>query len=227
MAFEYLGHSIPETHEERLARGCALVVVDLQRDFVHPDGHCAKSMDVAHISSVVPANVRLVSLARQYGIPVIYTLVTQHPEGAYASPRWIADNLRYPNFEPVHCIEGTWGWELHDEITAASGDVMLRKYRRSAFVGTNLVALLHTLRVETLIVSGVAATGCVESTVRDAIEHDFFVVVPADCIGDATPELVQAACESFERMLLPGDLTDSSQLAASLAVRPQRSPTPR
>jgi len=228
MAFDYFGHSIPETHEERLARGCALIVVDLQRDFVHPDGHCAKSMDVAHIGSVVPANVRLISLARQYGIPVIYTLVTQHPEGAYASPRWIADNFRYPNFEPVHCIEGTWGWELHDEIIAASGDVMLRKYRRSAFVGTNLVDLLRTLRVETLIVSGVAATGCVESTVRDAIEHDFFVVVPADCIGDGTPELVRAACESFERMLLPGDLTDSSQLANSLRdVRLQRSPTPR
>ena len=76
--------------------------------------------------------------------------------------------------------------------------------------------------------SGVAATGCVESTVRDAIEHDFFVVVPADCIGDATPALVQTACESFERMLLPGDLTDSSRLAGSLRdVRLQRSPTPR
>ena len=39
MAFDYWGHSIPETHEERLALGTALVVVDLQRDFVHPDGH--------------------------------------------------------------------------------------------------------------------------------------------------------------------------------------------
>ena len=217
MAFDYWGHNIPETLEERLARGTALIVVDLQRDFVDPAGHCAKSMDVSYISSVVPANAQLISLARQHHIPVIFTLVTQHPKGAYASPRWIADNLRYPNFEPVHCIEGTWGWELHDEITTTPGDILLRKYRRSAFVGTNLVEVLHTLRVETLIVSGVAATGCVESTVRDAIEHDFFVVVPVDCIGDGAPELVQAACATFERMLLPGDLTDSSQLAATLA----------
>ena len=216
MAFEYWGHSIPETLEERLARGTALIVVDLQRDFVHPAGHCAKSMDVSCISSVIPANAQLISLARRHRIPVICTLVTQHLEGAYASPRWIADNLRYPNFEPVHCIEGTWGWELHDDVGTTSGDVLLRKYRRSAFVGTNLVELLHTLRVETLIVSGVAATGCVESTVRDAIEHDFFVVVPVDCIGDGTPELVQAACATFERMLLPGDLTDLSQLADTL-----------
>lgn len=216
MAFDYLGHTIPETHEERLARGTALVVVDLQRDFVHPDGHCAKSMDVSCISSVLPANAQLISLARRHRIPVIYTLVTQHLEGAYASPRWLADNLRYPNFEPVHCIEGTWGWELHDDIAATSGDILLRKYRRSGFVGTNLVELLHALCVNTLIVSGVAATGCVESTVRDAIEHDFFVVVPADCIGDGMPELVQAACAAFERMLLPGDLTDLSQLADTL-----------
>lgn len=225
MAREYWGHHIPETHEERLALGTALIVVDLQRDFVHPQGHCAKAMDVSYIGSVVPANARLISLARRHRIPVIFTLVTQHVEGAYASPRWIADNLRYPNFEPIQCIEGTWGWELHDEIAATSGDILLRKYRRSAFVGTNLVDLLHTLRVETLIVSGVAATGCVESTVRDAIEHDFFVVVPADCIGDGTPELVQAACATFERILLPGDLTDSAQLAATLERSSPDSPS--
>ena len=220
MAFEYLGHSIPETHEERLGRGIALVVVDLQRDFVDPAGHCAKSMDTAHISSVVPANAQLISLARRHRIPVIYTLVTQHPEGAYSSARWIADNLRYPNFEPVQCIEGTWGWELHDAVAPAPGDILLRKYRRSAFVGTNLVDVLRALHVETLIVSGVAATGCVESTVRDAIEHDYFVIVPTECIGDATPELVQSACATFERLLLPGDLTNLSALDAALtAVR--------
>jgi nicotinamidase-related amidase len=217
VAFEYWGHSIPETHEERLALGSALMVVDLQRDFVHPAGHCAKSMDTSCISSVVPANARLISLARLHNIPVIYTLVTQHPEGAYASPRWLADNFQYPNFEPVHCIDGTWGWELHDDVAPAAADILLRKYRRSAFVGTNLVEVLRALRVETLIVSGVAATGCVESTVRDAIEHDFFVVVPTDCIGDGTPDLVQAACDTFERILLAGDLTNLSQLAETLA----------
>ena len=174
-------------------------------------------MDVSHISSILPANAELISLARRYAIPVIYTLVTQHPEGAYASPRWIADNLRYPNFEPVHCIDGTWGWELHDDVAANAEDILLRKYRRSAFVGTNLADLLHTLRIATLIVSGVAATGCVESTVRDAIEHDFFVVVPSDCIGDATPELVQRASTAFEHMLLPGDLTDVRKLGDTLA----------
>jgi nicotinamidase-related amidase len=217
VAFEYLGHSIPETHDERLGLGTALVVVDLQRDFVDPAGHCARSMDISHISSVIPANAQLISLARRHRIPVVYTLVTQHPEGAYASPRWIADNLRYPNFEPVHCIENTWGWGLHDDVAPAGADILLRKYRRSAFVGTNLVEMLRALRVETLIVSGVAATGCVESTVRDAIERDFFVVVPTECIGDATPELVDAACDTFERILLPGDVTGLSQLAETLA----------
>jgi nicotinamidase-related amidase len=221
VAFDYWGHSIPETHEERLALGAALVVVDLQRDFVDPAGHCAKSMDISHIGSVVPANARLISLARQHRIPVIYTLVTQHREGAYASARWIADNLRYPNFEPVQCIEGTWGWELHDDVAPTNADILLRKYRRSAFVGTNLVDVLRALHVETLIVSGVAATGCVESTVRDAIEHDFFVIVPTECIGDATAELVQSACNTFERILLPGDLTSLSALAATLTATPR------
>ncbi len=105
---------------------------------------------------------------------------------------------------------------MHAAVQPSANDILLRKYRRSAFVGTNLVDLLRKMHVETLVVSGVAAHVCVESTVRDAIEHDFFVVVPADCIGDATPELVQRACDSFERMLLPGDLTDTAQLARTL-----------
>jgi nicotinamidase-related amidase len=218
MTFEYLGHSVPETTEERLALGAALVVVDLQRDFVHPEGHCAKSLGESQIGRVLSENARLIDLCRRYGVPVIYTLVTQHPEGRYASPRWIADNLRYPNFEPVHCIEGTWGWELDDTVAAQPEDILLRKYRRSAFVGTNLVEILRALRAETLIVSGVAASGCVESTVRDAIEHDYFVVVPRDCIGDSTPERVQAAVDTFEQILLPGDLTTTGQLAEMLAV---------
>jgi nicotinamidase-related amidase len=192
------------------------VVVDLQRDFVHPEGHCARSLDVTHIGSVLPANARLIGIARRHGIPVIYTLVTQHAHGAYASPVWLADNLRYPNFEPVQCIEDTWGWQIDDAVQPRADDIMLRKFRRSAFEGTNLTTLLRARDVHTLIVSGVAATGCVESTVRDAIEKDFFVVVPRECIGDATPELVEQACATFNRLLQPGDLTDCDELDREL-----------
>lgn len=216
MAFEYLGHRIPETPAERLGLGTALVVVDLQRDFVHPEGHCAKSMDVGHISSVLPAIADLLAIARRHRLPVVYTLVTQHPEGGYASPRWIADNLRYPGFEPVHCIEGTWGWGIHDDVAPQPEDILLRKYRRSAFVGTNLLDLLRVRGVNTLIVSGVAATGCVESTVRDAIEHDFFVTVARETVGDGIPQLVDRACETFEQLLLPGDLMTLDHLAGTL-----------
>ncbi|HEX7095017.1 MAG TPA: isochorismatase family cysteine hydrolase [Acidimicrobiales bacterium] len=217
MTFEYWGHSIPSTTEERLALGTALVMVDLQRDFVHPDGHCGKTLDISGFRAVMPANRRLVELARRHRIPIVYTMVTQHREGAYASARWIADNLRYPNFEPKHCIEGSWGWEIDDEVRPQPEDVQLRKYRRSAFEGTNLREILRAWHVETLIVSGVAATGCVDRTVRDAIEKDYFVVVPRDAIGDATSALVEAACETFERLLLPGDLTTIADLEKMLA----------
>jgi nicotinamidase-related amidase len=215
--FEYLGHRIPETLAERLQLGAALLVVDLQRDFVHPDGHCGRSLDITGMAAVLPANAALIAMARRGGIPIVYSLVTQHEHGAYASPLWIADNLRYPNFEPVQCIEGTWGWHIDDTVAPAPEDVLLRKYRRSAFEGTNLANLLHARGVGTLVVSGVAATGCVESTVRDAIEKDFFVVVAKDCIGDAAPELVSRACETFDRILQPGSLATTDEIEAALA----------
>jgi nicotinamidase-related amidase len=218
MAFDYLGHRIPETMRERLASGTALVVVDLQRDFVHPDGHCAKSMDVGNISRVLPANARLIGIARRHGIPVIYTLVTQHADGAYASPVWLADNLRYPDFVPLQCVEDTWGWQIDDRVRPEAGDVLLRKYRRSAFEGSQLTTLLRARRVQTLIVSGVAATGCVDRTVRDAIEKDFFVIVPRECIGDGTPALEEEACATFAQLLQPGDLTTCDELERVLGL---------
>jgi ureidoacrylate peracid hydrolase len=216
MAFDYLGHRIPETTAERLALGAALVVVDLQRDFVHPDGHCARTLDVTGMRAVLPANAALIAMARRHGIPVIYTLVTQHATGAYASPVWLADNLRYPGFEPSHCIEGTWGWHIDDAVAPHPDDIQLRKFRRSAFEGTNLSTLLAVRGVRTVVVSGVAATGCVDRTVRDAIEKDFFAIVASDCIGDATPELVAQACSTFERMVQPGDLATTDVIDAAL-----------
>jgi nicotinamidase-related amidase len=103
-------------------------------------------------------------------VPVVYTLVTQDPTGAYASPVWLADNLRVGGgFEPRHCMEGTWGWQIADEVAPEPGDVLVRKLRRSAFEGTALETLLRGRGVTTVVATGGLAPILVAGCVR--VEH--------------------------------------------------------
>jgi len=217
MARSYLGHVLPDRLDLKIEPArTALLVVDMQNDFVHDDGYCAKAFGTAMVAgfqSVVTPIARLAAAARTAGVAVLYCRVVQHPDGSLASPVWLADNLRH-GFEPLHCMRGTWGWEIVDELAPQPGDVVFEKLRRSAFVGTQLENLLRSRDIRSLVVTGVAGTGCVESTVRDAIERDYFTVVPADCVANNNAELT-AACEpAFRALLAPEDWTTSDQVVA-------------
>jgi len=212
MARTVLGHQVPETLAERLDTGpAALLVIDLQNDFLDPEGYWPSRLGTSGLGRVVPAVNGLTAAARTAGIPVCFTLVSQLPDGGLASPVWIADNLRN-GAEPLHCMRETWGWRLVDELVVEPGDLLLEKYRRTAFEGTNLLSLLRSRGVRVLVVAGVAASGCVEATVRDAIEKDFFVVVPADCVADGRPEQTEETVARFRRLVSPEAVTTSTEL---------------
>jgi ureidoacrylate peracid hydrolase len=217
MAREYLGHILRDRLDEKVPPPrTALLVVDMQNDFVHGDGLCARAFGpdlVSGFQSVVEPIARLAAAAREAGVAVIYTKVVQLPDGSLASPVWLADNLRY-GFEPLHCMKGTWGWEIHDALAPRPGDLVVEKTRRSAFQGTNLENLLRARGVESLVVTGVAASGCVLSTVRDAIERDYFTVVPRDCVADNNAELTRACVPQFESVLAPEDFPTLADVIA-------------
>src|SRR5690606_10379590 len=130
MARTYLGHVLPETLAEKVEpRSTALLVIDMQNDFVHDDGHCARSFGrdmVKGFQSIVPAMARLIATAREAGVPVVYVKVTQLPDGSLASPVWIAAAQRR-GYEPLHCMRDTWGWQIIDELTPQPGDVVVEK----------------------------------------------------------------------------------------------------
>jgi ureidoacrylate peracid hydrolase len=217
MAREYLGHILRDRLDEKIVPSrTALLVVDMQNDFVHDNGHCAKSFGLPMVSgfqSVVEPIAQLAGTARAAGVTVIYTKVVQLPDGSLASPLWLADNLRY-GFEPLQCMRGTWGWEILDQLAPQPGDLVVEKTRRSAFQGTNLENLLRARGIESLVATGVAGSGCVLSTVRDAIERDYFTVVPKDCIANNNAELTQACYPEFEALLAPEDFTTLAHVAA-------------
>jgi nicotinamidase-related amidase len=217
VAREYMGHVLRDQLDEKIQpSGTGLLIVDMQNDFVHDEGHCAKSFGLPMVSgfqSVIAPIAQLAAAARSAGVPVIYTKVVQLPDGSLASPLWLADNLRY-GYEPLQCMQGTWGWEILDELAPAPGDLIVEKTRRSSFQGTNLENLLRARGIESLVVTGVAGSGCVLSTVRDAIERDYFTIVVKDCIANNNAELTQACYPEFELLLAPEDFTTLADVTA-------------
>jgi nicotinamidase-related amidase len=82
-----------------------------------------------------------------------------------------------------YTLPGTPGHEFAPEFTPRSDEIVVRKYRSSGFWGTNLDMLLRSNGVKTVVFGGCTTEGCVESTARDAMFNDYYVVIAEDCVA--------------------------------------------
>jgi nicotinamidase-related amidase len=126
----------------------ALVIVDMQNDFVDPKG----KLFVPSAPDTIPAIKRLIDKARKSKVPVVYT------------QDWhMKDD---PEFKiwGEHAVAGTWGAEIVDEIKPREDDIVVKKLRYDAFYGTSLDHILRTMGVDTLVITGTVANICVLHT---------------------------------------------------------------
>lgn len=166
----------------------ALLVVDMQNDFCSPEGHFARNgKDVARLAPLPPTINRLVSAARERGVPVIYTRQTTLPGLASDTPAWLYFKTR-DGKTPDYTVAGSWGAEVIAELAPEPSDPVIEKHRPSAFHETGLDALLRDLRAESVVVAGCLTQGCVMATVMDASFHDYYAVVAEDCVGSTSEE---------------------------------------
>lgn len=184
------GVTLPETLPEILAPGrTALLVIDVQNDFAHPDGHFPRAgTDLTLIASRLPAMRRLIAGVRAAGAPVVHIHQSTLPDGASDSPAWLAFKTRSGR-RPDYTLPGSWGAAALDGFEPAPGEPVVVKFRPDGFLGTGLEGLLRDRGIERLIVCGLFTEGCVESTVRAGSYRDFFVVVAGDAVASAVPEL--------------------------------------
>ncbi len=160
----------------------AVVVIDMQRDFLDPGAPVSTPGGL----ELIPRINRLTARARTLGMPVIFT---QEMHRADRSDFGIE-----LEFEPPHCLEGTPGMELAKQLEVVAGDYrILNKRRYDAFLGTDLDTLLRSLRVESLLVAGVCTDICVTSTVQHARNLDFRCYVLRDCVAGTSTERHEAA----------------------------------
>ena len=149
----------------------ALVVVDMQNDFVEAGG----SLVVPDARATIPAIQSLLKLARETGMRVVFS---QDPHGE-GDPEW--------DIWPEHAREGSWGWKIVEELTPAAGDTVIRKARYDAFYGTHLDHLLRLWGTKTLVVCGTVANICVHYTAASAALRWYDVVIPVDAVSALDP----------------------------------------
>ncbi len=158
----------------------AVLVIDMQNGFVHPEGSVARNGEpMLEIERVVAETVQLVTEARAAGLPVVYTQHVFRPDYVDVPPRLRARGLFHEGEDTL--VAGGWDAAVADELKPLESDLVVEKNRYDAFLYTDLELVLRSLGVERLLVCGVATNVCVESTVRSAEQRDFGVTVASDC----------------------------------------------
>ena len=162
-----------EVHEDvRLdSARTALVVVDMQNDFVKEGG----SLLVPDAEGTIPTIRGLLDGARRSGARVVFTQDT-HTED---DPEW--------GIWPEHAREGTWGWEIVSELSPREDELVIRKVRYDAFYGTHLDHFLRLWGTDTLLLCGTVANICVHYTAASAALRWYDVVVPRDATSALDP----------------------------------------
>jgi nicotinamidase-related amidase len=177
----------------------ALVVVDMQNDFCHPDGWLASiGVDISPAREPIGPLQAVLPVLRSAGSPVVWLNWGNRPDRANLPPgvlhvydpdgrsNGIGKPVR-PGGSPT-LQAGSWSAAVVDELTPLPDDICVDKYRMSGFFDTPLDSVLCTLAVTTLLFAGVNADQCVLATLTDAACLGYDVVLLADCTATTSPQ---------------------------------------
>lgn len=162
----------------------AIIHIDMAKAWTLP-GH---AFSCAKMDTIIPACQDLNTAARAKGIPVIYT-TTAYEVTDTTKP---SDMGLWVNKIPLELLAvGSEAVEIDDRIAPSDGELVITKKRASAFPGTNLQQFLTVNRIDTVIITGVTAAGCVRHTVEDAIAEGFRPIVVREAVGDRVAGVVE------------------------------------
>jgi nicotinamidase-related amidase len=172
----------------------ALVIIDMQRDFLQPGGFGALlGNDVSMLTKVIEPLSAVLDTARAAGMMVIHTREGHRPDLSDCPPSKLARGhldtpigSEGPNGRVL--VRGEAGHGIVDELAPIAGEVVLDKPGKGAFYATDLELLLRNARITSLVVTGVTTEVCVHTTVREANDRGFECLVLSDCVGSYFPE---------------------------------------
>lgn len=158
-----------------------LIVVDMLNDFIHPEG----KLHFPKAASVVEPCLRLRRAFQDAGLPVVHA-ADAHP----------ADSREFADWPP-HCLAGSWGARVIDELAPAAGELVIHKDAMSLFSHAAAEGLFKGLGAKRLWLCGVATEHCVRACALDAAARGYDATVVVDAIAgvDRVPGASQAALE--------------------------------
>jgi ureidoacrylate peracid hydrolase len=197
---------------------CALMVIDLQNDFLHPEGFFANHLNqpVGQMQSTLPYIRGLIDSAHAAKVPVIFT--KGHEDIKYRKGPDLRRAVKWderPNSGSINSEEGTFGANFY-EIEPGEDDIVIEKHKWSSFDGKDssgrtLKEILDELGIRTLVVTGVTAETCVETTIRDAYGQDYFIVIPEHSVGSNDAQQLEARMKYWKGGHI-GDVVDEEEI---------------
>jgi nicotinamidase-related amidase len=212
-------------------RTTALLVIDMQRDFVDPGGFGeALGNDVSLLRAAIPPTERVLATARKLGMLVIHTREGHRPDLTDLPPakkaRGRLDNgIGDPGPMGRILVRGEYGHDIVDALKPRPGEPVVDKPGKGSFYATDLDAILKMRGITHLIVCGVTTEVCVHTTVREANDRGYECLVLSDCVASYFPEFQRVALEMIKAQGgIFGWVAPSEALLAALAAEPIATP---
>jgi ureidoacrylate peracid hydrolase len=180
----------------------ALIVIDVQNGFVSKGGsYNLLGMDTSQYERIIPRIHDLIAKCRNAAIPVFYTQAVRESSGIDLLTRThqILPRAREERImkKPI-CVRGTWDAEIVDDIKPLSDDHIVIKRRDSAFHDTEIGVWLRSLGVDTLIFCGIDTSICVETSLREAFNIGYDVVLISDATASSNHKHYESTLENVK-----------------------------
>jgi biuret amidohydrolase len=203
----------------------ALVIIDMQRDFLEPGGFgAALGNDVSQLSGVVGPVRRLLQAARDWGLLVIHTREGHRPDLSDLPPakhRRGKGPMAIGDPGPMGriLVQGEPGHDIIPELAPIPGEPVIDKPGKGAFYATDLDLILRNHGISQLIICGVTTEVCVNTTAREANDRGYDCLVLSDCTGSYFPEFHQQALRMIQAQNgVVGWVGHSDALVAALSA---------
>ncbi len=202
----------------------ALVMIDMQRDFIEPGGFgAALGNDVSRLTAIIPTVARLLAVWRKAGLPLIHTRESHKPDLSDCPPTKLTRgnaSLRIGDPGPMGriLVQGEPGNDFVPELAALPGELVIDKPGKGAFYATNLQDELKARGITHLLFGGVTTEVCVQTSMREANDRGYDCLLVEDATESYFPEFKAAAIEMIRAQgAIVGWTATTDQVAAALA----------
>jgi len=184
-------------------RTTALVIIDMQRDFVLPGGFGEKlGNDTSLLLAAVEPTRLVLEQARRIGMFVIHTREGHRPDLSDCPPAKLTRGgvtfIGEPSPMGRILVRGEQGHDIIHQLYPLAGEPVIDKPGKGSFHATDLHQILTNRDIKTLIVCGVTLEVCVHTTVREANDRGYECVVLSDCVASYFPEFQRVGLEMIK-----------------------------